>query len=159
MRLQDQWSSGISIATCNPAGFRVEARKLGMFPIIIINFCLHFFAGDIAFRFLNYVKSQKQSKTATSTDSHFDIEIPKNIQTSAYVDPSEETSSSESSESSDDSELLGNRSTSCHVTVCDINQSMLDVGKGRAAAAGITSGIFKKRTKKKLSSCKSNDDI
>ena len=86
------------------------------------------------------MKSQNQSKTTAATDSHFDIEIPKNIQTNAYVDTTEETSSSESSESSDDSELLCNRSASCHVTVCDINQSMLDVGKGRAAAAGITSG-------------------
>ena len=86
------------------------------------------------------MKSQNQSKTTSSTDSHFDIEIPKNIQTSAYVDTTEETSSSDSSESSDDSELLGNRSPDCHVTVCDINQSMLDVGKGRAEAAGLTSG-------------------
>ena len=54
------------------------------------------------------------------------------------MDPTEETSSSSSN--SEESGLLGNTPASCHVTVCDINQSMLEVGKSRAAEAGITSG-------------------
>ena len=86
------------------------------------------------------MKSLNQSKTTTPSDSQSEIEIPQNFQADVTIDTAEETSSLESSESSDDSELLGDRSTSCHVTVCDINQSMLDVGKARAAAAGITSG-------------------
>ncbi|XP_052801314.1 2-methoxy-6-polyprenyl-1,4-benzoquinol methylase, mitochondrial-like [Mya arenaria] len=76
--------------------------------------------GDIAFRFLNYVKSR-------------DVNSPPDV----FPD------SSSSSESSDENGLPSNnqRSHDCHVTVCDINQSMLEVGQGRAAEAGITSGI------------------
>ncbi|WAR01661.1 COQ5-like protein [Mya arenaria] len=75
--------------------------------------------GDIAFRFLNYVKSR-------------DDNSPQDVFTDL----------SSSSESSDENGLPSHnlRSHDCHVTVCDINQSMLEVGQGRAAEAGITSG-------------------
>ena len=86
---------------------------------------------------MNYVKSLNQSQTATS-GSQYDIEIPSSVKASVFMDPTEETSSSSSN--SEESGLLGNTPASCHVTVCDINQSMLEVGKSRAAEAGITSG-------------------
>ncbi|XP_052215717.1 2-methoxy-6-polyprenyl-1,4-benzoquinol methylase, mitochondrial-like isoform X3 [Dreissena polymorpha] len=76
--------------------------------------------GDIAFRFLNYVRSQSDfnSLTAlqTSTEQGVDINEDENSQVSG-------------------------RSRDCHVTVCDINQSMLEVGMNRATQSGITSGI------------------
>ncbi|WAR01634.1 UBIE-like protein [Mya arenaria] len=60
--------------------------------------------GDIAFRFLNYVKSR-------------DVNSPPDV----FPD------SSSSSESSDENGLPSNnqRSHDCHVTVCDINQSIV----------------------------------
>ncbi|XP_060601796.1 2-methoxy-6-polyprenyl-1,4-benzoquinol methylase, mitochondrial-like [Ruditapes philippinarum] len=82
--------------------------------------------GDIAFRFLNYVNSQR-----AKAEVDLEASIP-----NVYMDPSEDTASS-----SEDSELLGNRRPVSHVTVCDINQSMLDVGKARALDAEIYSGI------------------
>ena len=90
-----------------------------------------YFSGDIALRFLNYVKSLEPDYR------DIEYEIPRTGETNVSSDEGETTSSSESS---DERELPGNRSTSCHVTVCDINQSMLEVGKTRAAEAGITSG-------------------
>ncbi|GFO26074.1 2-methoxy-6-polyprenyl-1,4-benzoquinol methylase, mitochondrial, partial [Plakobranchus ocellatus] len=67
-----------------------------------------------------------------------------------YMDPAEVSSSSSSSSSSDEEntqeqdkdnnyatkpDAMGN-----HVTICDINQAMLDVGKKRAKALGYSSG-------------------
>ncbi|XP_045171678.2 2-methoxy-6-polyprenyl-1,4-benzoquinol methylase, mitochondrial-like [Mercenaria mercenaria] len=90
--------------------------------------------GDIAFRFLKYANSLSESGGAD-----FDVSIPRNVTANVYMDPAEDTSSN--SDTSDDSELLGNRVPASHVTVCDINQSMLDVGMARALDAGIYSGM------------------
>jgi trans-aconitate methyltransferase len=86
---------------------------------------LYVFAGDIAFRFLNYVNSQR-----AKAEVDLEASVP-----NVYMDPSDDTASS-----SEDSELLGNRGPVSHVTVCDINQSMLDVGKARALDAEIYTG-------------------
>lgn len=91
------------------------------FPFLLVS-------GDIAFRFLNYANGQQD----------VDIGVPYDFTTN--YNPDESTSSSESSDDSDG--LLGNQSQASHVTVCDINQSMLEVGKSRAPEAGIYSGMI-----------------
>ena len=83
------------------------------------------FTGDIAFRFLKYVNSQR-----AKGEVDLEASMP-----NANMDPAEDTSSS-----SDEYELPGNRGPNSHVTVCDINQSMLDVGMQRALDAEIYSG-------------------
>ena len=68
-----------------------------------------------------------------------------------YMDTAEASSSSSSSSSDEESNFQsdqakdGNYATKPdamgnHVTICDINQAMLDVGKKRAKALGYTSG-------------------
>lgn len=74
------------------------------------------FAGDIAFRFHNFVTSLEDDH-----DADYDIHA----------------------QYTDDSEPVESTTPRSHVTVCDINQSMLEVGKGRAAEAGITSGALR----------------
>lgn len=75
-----------------------------------------FFSGDIAFRFLNYVRSRSDFTSQTSTEQSADVNEDKSSQ-------------------------ISGRSRDCHVTVCDINQSMLEVGMNRATQSGITSGV------------------
>ena len=62
-------------------------------------------AGDIAFRFLNYIRNDESGEPIA-------------------VVPKED----------------GSVKKRAHVTVCDINQAMLDVGKKRAEDTGIRSG-------------------
>jgi len=84
--------------------------------------------GDIAFRFLNYVENQKSDE---------DIWAP---QVPDYLVESEFPSMS-SSESSSDSENESSGAAQPSVTVCDINQAMLDVGKERATKNNTYSGV------------------
>nr|KAG5700370.1 hypothetical protein BaRGS_029622 [Batillaria attramentaria] len=110
--------------------------------------------GDIAFRFLQYVGSQPSSHPQLQSQGgdEFDIKMPREVEAQVYMDPVEKTedsSSSSSSSSSSDEEaedmkgwrkaVENNRRS--HVTVFDINQAMLDVGKQKAREQGITSGM------------------
>ncbi|KAK3598335.1 hypothetical protein CHS0354_026593 [Potamilus streckersoni] len=89
--------------------------------------------GDIAFRFLKYVESQQQS--ASPEDKH-------NMSRSKNIELSSDSSSTNSDSTSNDDEVSETHTGSeSHVTVCDINQSMLDVGKMRAKENGIYHGI------------------
>ena len=82
-------------------------------------------SGDIAFRFLEYVKNSSPSGTETS--SRFDIDLPEFPLDVAETPLAEEA---------DD----GTAHVMSHVTVCDINQAMLDVGKERAKRLGHREG-------------------
>ncbi|KAL4224325.1 2-hexaprenyl-6-methoxy-1 [Mactra antiquata] len=79
--------------------------------------------GDIAFRFLKYACTENNGNLNdfdfTSDFSAEDFEMP----------------------DFESEQLLGNQEHTSHVTVCDINQSMLEVGQGRASQAGINQGI------------------
>lgn len=103
--------------------------------------------GDIAFRFLQYIQSQSSTSQGANLPSEdFDIHMPREIEAQVYMDPAEsQPDASSSSSSSSDEEDEGGRKRSVgdatsHVTVCDINQAMLDVGKQRAEEQGVTSG-------------------
>lgn len=78
-------------------------------------------------------------KTQQTWDSNhdFNIRLPPNVASSVYMDPDTSTSSDSEGSCSDS----GTAALETHVTVCDINQSMLEVGKSRAMEAGICSGI------------------
>ncbi|XP_076472826.1 LOW QUALITY PROTEIN: ubiquinone/menaquinone biosynthesis C-methyltransferase UbiE-like [Babylonia areolata] len=101
--------------------------------------------GDIAFRFLQYIESQSTGSQQNVKD--FDIPLPREVEAQVYVDPAKsqyDESSSSSSSSSDEEESRGRGKEGggqTHVTVLDINQAMLDVGKQRAEKQGLTSGI------------------
>ena len=58
----------------------------------------------------------------------------------------EQDNLSSSSSSDEESETKFHRRQQTHVTVCDINQAMLDVGKKKADDMGITSGKGLKQT-------------
>ena len=88
--------------------------------------------GDIAFRFLKYIDNLKDK------DDFGNITIPRNISIEGYQVPQDEADISSSSSSSDDEEASH---MTHHVTVCDINQEMLDVGKQKAESYGIYSGM------------------
>lgn len=98
--------------------------------------------GDIAFRFLQYAQSTTQSPILNIVEENLDIKLPKSVELAAkgFADESNE----ESVSSSDEEERATKEEKSrkeTHVTVCDINQAMLDVGKKKAEDNGITSGI------------------
>ena len=78
------------------------------------------FSGDIAFRFLNYIHNESSEA----------FELPTGLSPSLTGLEEEEE---------DDSD-------NAHVTVCDINQAMLDVGKKRAENMGLKSGKTKCET-------------
>ncbi|KAH9489338.1 2-hexaprenyl-6-methoxy-1,4-benzoquinone methyltransferase [Bulinus truncatus] len=91
--------------------------------------------GDIAFRFLRYVGTPI-SPTGESSK--------------LYTSKSETEQTSSDDSSSSDSDISQNEGkdsftepdiNGSHVTVCDINQAMLDVGKNKARSMGYTSGI------------------
>ena len=75
------------------------------------------FVGDIAFRFLKYVQNESSEP----------LELP-NLGLPPDISGVEEEDSLESEKT--------------HVTVCDINQAMLDVGKKRAEDIGLRSGTI-----------------
>ncbi|XP_041349717.1 2-methoxy-6-polyprenyl-1,4-benzoquinol methylase, mitochondrial-like [Gigantopelta aegis] len=82
--------------------------------------------GDIAFRFLNCVKSQNRTR---GQDNNFNIEVNLGVETN------------DSDRTLPLSEDNLEDKFPCHVSVCDINQAMLDVGKERATHHGFTRGI------------------
>ena len=88
-----------------------------------------YFAGDIAFRFLQYIQSQ----TDDSIMSEENFSIPSGIGAGAYSIPSEYAEEEKI-------DLSDYKEDTSHVTVCDINQEMLNVGKSRAEDAGIVTG-------------------
>ena len=75
--------------------------------------CLFSFPGDIAFRFLDYVRNQSGDVDGKSGGRRGKDEGD----LGAPLFP-----------------------TSSHVTVCDINQAMLDVGKAKSVDRGNTTG-------------------
>uniref|UniRef100_A0A0B6ZFI8 2-methoxy-6-polyprenyl-1,4-benzoquinol methylase, mitochondrial n=1 Tax=Arion vulgaris TaxID=1028688 RepID=A0A0B6ZFI8_9EUPU len=107
--------------------------------------------GDIAFRFLKYVN------TPTRIRTHQNFDIPTDAATKVYMGSSDDSTSSsnDSTSSSDDSSDDSSKSRQdkhsntslppdpkgSHVTVCDINQAMLDVGRQKSLQLGYTSGI------------------
>ncbi|XP_033748443.1 2-methoxy-6-polyprenyl-1,4-benzoquinol methylase, mitochondrial-like [Pecten maximus] len=105
--------------------------------------------GDIAFRFLKYSKSlEKRNGTSnTESDDGSDFDLTKDISAQAFGIPehymedpylSTSESSSDSSEEEDDSKVTPPKT---HVTVCDINKEMLEVGKARAVEMGLVEGL------------------
>ena len=101
---------------------------------MLIVFLLFPLTGDIAFRFLQYAESQSSSKPSSGENDNYDITIPPEIQ--SYGDQLPEYDD----EQKKPLESIDNKSALTHVTVCDINQAMLDVGKKRAERTGIHSG-------------------
>ena len=108
--------------------------------------CFAFCSGDIAFRFLHYINSQAPASQAWDEEKDdFNIQIPREVEAQIYMDPAESQddisfSSSSSSDEDDERGRKRREGGESHVTVCDINQAMLDVGKQRAEQQGITSG-------------------
>ena len=98
-------------------------------------------SGDIAFRFLKYTQLESSSQQVDDGISDFDVSIPSDITKNMYgLEEEEEAQDIEK----EDTPLQ--KSAQTHVTVCDINQAMLDVGKVRAKKNNIHSGriqIFK----------------
>lgn len=86
--------------------------------------------GDIAFRFLQYIQSQNDDPIMVEES----FSIPTNIEAGAYSIPSDYAEEEKI-------DLSGYKEDTSHVTVCDINQEMLNVGKSRAEEAGIFTGI------------------
>ncbi|KAK6184221.1 hypothetical protein SNE40_006731 [Patella caerulea] len=82
--------------------------------------------GDIAFRFLNYVRNE-DSESYNNQDRQSDVETPPELR-----------SISESDEISESGESKTEKAKS-FVTICDINQAMLDVGKSKAENLGFSS--------------------
>ncbi|XP_046554852.1 2-methoxy-6-polyprenyl-1,4-benzoquinol methylase, mitochondrial-like [Haliotis rubra] len=89
--------------------------------------------GDIALRFLRYIQSQ----TSTEHRQDFKVKIPREITANIYMDTAEGYSS-DSSSSDEETESPPRNSA---VTVCDINQAMLDVGKAKLEKLGYMTGI------------------
>ena len=97
------------------------------------------FSGDIAFRFHNFVRSQqpnndKGDKSHGNKIKH--IGRPEHDLPRMQFDQSLSTSRDFIDISGSD----GNEQLT-HVTVCDINEAMLHVGKEKASVLGITSGV------------------
>jgi len=86
-----------------------------------------YLSGDIAFRFLNYVNSLPDH----DSDTEYDISVPQGIASDISMNSDTE-----------DMEYDSYTPKSSHVTVCDINQSMLEVGKSRALEAGHYTGMY-----------------
>jgi hypothetical protein len=97
-----------------------------------------YFVGDIAFRFLQYTQSQNDEVDVT--DDNFTI--PTSVTAGAYSIPSDYADDM----GLNDIDLSNLTVDTSHVTVCDINQEMLSVGKSRADEAGITSGNYTQTT-------------
>ena len=101
----------------------------------MINYATHYnispHSGDIAFRFLQYVKNDRTS----GREESYDIDLP------LYAEGVATTQSNgSSSEEEGDSGRSNQGEAHTHVTVCDINQAMLDVGKQRAEKLGFHTG-------------------
>ena len=98
--------------------------------------------GDIAFRCLDFVNTRKGQKSYDEHNLDRSLEIKDKI----IMDPARESMPFSDGDTSDSSDSDSDRDSesvipSCHVTVCDINQSMLEVGKERARNSATYSGI------------------
>jgi len=89
--------------------------------------------GDIAFRFLKYVQTQGDGPIKPFSNSEWVAE-GKGV---GHTGSAPGVGGAEFKE--DDTGSSNDKRT--HVTVCDINQSMLDVGQKRAEKSGINEGI------------------
>ncbi|XP_063396147.1 2-methoxy-6-polyprenyl-1,4-benzoquinol methylase, mitochondrial-like isoform X1 [Mytilus trossulus] len=85
--------------------------------------------GDIAFRFLKYIDNLNKNESD-------DISVPNHIDGFQLHQEDQDLSSSSSSSSDEEDNHVTH-----HVTVCDINQEMLDVGRQKAESYGICSGM------------------
>ena len=83
-----------------------------------------FFVGDIAFRFLKYLRNENDPSLE---NEEWTLDIPLDTEEHSHKDS-----------------VFENPGVS-HVTVCDINQAMLDVGKKRAAESGYFKGTQPKK--------------
>ncbi|XP_071849059.1 ubiquinone/menaquinone biosynthesis C-methyltransferase UbiE-like [Apostichopus japonicus] len=83
--------------------------------------------GDIAFRFLEYMKYQDSLELSW--------QIPKKIKNLESWPQNPSEAEGDTSSSSDE------EGDGHHVTVCDINKNMLEVGQKRAGQRGLTEGI------------------
>ncbi|KAJ8312660.1 hypothetical protein KUTeg_010033 [Tegillarca granosa] len=98
-------------------------------------------AGDIALRYLQFLELDKRTSNDNAVD---DFKVPNEIQAGSYGippqyhsdDSTSDTSSSDSSEDEDTGNKFSKNKPLSHVTVCDINQEMLDVGKEKALNLG-----------------------
>jgi hypothetical protein len=102
-----------------------------------VNFFLS--AGDIAFRFLKYAEHTPSSQIPNIVEENFDLKLPPYIESKVFTEKSHDSAKERSSRQEGASSGTGQRET--HVTVCDINQAMLDEGKKKAGEMGITSGM------------------
>lgn len=97
--------------------------------------------GDIALRYLQFLELDKRTSNDNAVD---DFKVPNEIQAGSYGippqyhsdDSTSDTSSSDSSEDEDTGNKFSKNKPLSHVTVCDINQEMLDVGKEKALNLG-----------------------
>ncbi|XP_069136001.1 2-methoxy-6-polyprenyl-1,4-benzoquinol methylase, mitochondrial-like [Argopecten irradians] len=105
--------------------------------------------GDIAFRFLEYTKSLENKQVISNTESgdESDFDLTTDISAQAFGIPQHYAedqdclaSDSSSSSSNEEAESKVN-SSKTHVTVCDINKEMLEVGKVRACEMGLVGGL------------------
>ncbi|VDI23175.1 demethylmenaquinone methyltransferase / 2-methoxy-6-polyprenyl-1,4-benzoquinol methylase [Mytilus galloprovincialis] len=85
--------------------------------------------GDIAFRFLKYIDNLNKNESD-------DLSVPNHIDGFQLHQEDQDLSSSSSSSSDEEDNHVTH-----HVTVCDINQEMLDVGRQKAESYGICSGM------------------
>ena len=111
--------------------------------------------GDIAFRFLKYLEHAEDEDDfglpSVLKEDHFDVNIPQGLRADDHDLAKNNLKGSTvafsaagetSSDSSDDEEELAKQAESkeSHVTICDINQAMLDVGKRKADELGYRAG-------------------
>ena len=89
-------------------------------------FKIHFFSGDIAFRYIEYVKNSTKSQT-----ENFDLNIPRSMGTGDAANFMYEDSDDFADEEPEVETL---------VTISDINKAMLDVGRKKAENLGYTTG-------------------
>ncbi|XP_060065030.1 2-methoxy-6-polyprenyl-1,4-benzoquinol methylase, mitochondrial-like [Ylistrum balloti] len=106
--------------------------------------------GDIAFRFLEYTKYLEKKQGITNTgwsDDDSDFDLTKDISAQAfgipehYAEDQDLPKSDSSSSSSEEEDISKVTSPKTHVTVCDINKEMLEVGKERAKEMGLAEGL------------------
>ena len=91
-------------------------------------------AGDIAFRFLKYVQQEHTFKSTNVT--HLDDDIS----TDGTNSLNDMTHTGNQDTTAKEAAVNRTESAQSHVTVCDINTAMLNVGEKRARDQNITSG-------------------
>lgn len=103
--------------------------------------------GDIAFRFLQFIESQSTSSSDSQHINSLFTNSERETGTPVSTSSTDTTDESPSSSSDDESSSTGKNEwrkaldeQGSHVTVCDINQPMLDVGKQKALRKGYKTG-------------------